>query len=96
MISKHDRRTAHLVAGTAALTAAGSLSSFKVGKEETYALKGNINHSVCRWCYSKMGLDDLCSAAKQMGIKAIDLVGPKDWLYYKSMAWNQLCAMGPK
>ncbi len=43
------------------------------------ALKGRINHSVCRWCYSKIPLDDLCKAAKEMGIKSIDLVGPDEW-----------------
>lgn len=43
------------------------------------ALKGNINHSVCRWCYSKIPLDDLCKAAKAMGIKSIDLTGPEEW-----------------
>ena len=42
-------------------------------------LKENINHSVCRWCYDFLTLDKLCSIAKEIGIKAIDLVGPKDW-----------------
>lgn len=42
-------------------------------------LKGNINHSVCRWCYSKIPLDDLCKAAKAMGITSIDLTGPEEW-----------------
>ncbi|MBO0934232.1 hydroxypyruvate isomerase family protein [Fibrella aquatilis] len=45
----------------------------------TTAMKGNINHSVCRWCYSKIPLDDLCKAAKAMGIKSIDLTGPDEW-----------------
>jgi len=42
-------------------------------------LKGNVNHSVCRWCFSGIPLDQLCAAAKDMGIKGIDLVGPADW-----------------
>lgn len=42
-------------------------------------LKGRINHSVCRWCYSKIPLDDLCKAAKEMGIKSIDLTNPDEW-----------------
>ncbi|QHW00785.1 MULTISPECIES: hydroxypyruvate isomerase family protein [Spirosoma] len=42
-------------------------------------LKGRINHSVCRWCYSKIPLDDLCKAAKEMGITSIDLTGPNEW-----------------
>jgi hydroxypyruvate isomerase len=42
-------------------------------------LKNNINHSVCRWCYSKIPLEDLCLAAKKIGLKSIELVGPADW-----------------
>lgn len=42
-------------------------------------LKGNINHSVCRWCYDFLSLEELCMLAKEIGIGAIDLVGPEDW-----------------
>jgi hydroxypyruvate isomerase len=35
-----------------------------------------INQSVCKWCYGKFSLDELCAIAKKMGIKAIDLIGP--------------------
>ncbi|MEJ6979457.1 TIM barrel protein [Pedobacter sp. P351] len=42
-------------------------------------LKGNITHSVCRWCFDFLSLEELCSISKGMGIKAIDLVGPDDW-----------------
>lgn len=41
--------------------------------------KGNIRHAVCRWTFSQLSLDELCTAAKGMGIEAIDLVGPADW-----------------
>lgn len=42
-------------------------------------LKGNINHSACRWCYGKVSLDDLCKAGKEMGLVAIDLLGPNEF-----------------
>lgn len=42
-------------------------------------LKGNINHSVCRWTYNFLPVDKLCEAVKKIGFSAIDLVGPKDW-----------------
>ncbi len=54
-------------------------------------LKGNINHSVCRWCYSKIPLEDLCKAAKDMGIKSIDLTGPQEWPVLKK--YGLTCAM---
>lgn len=37
-----------------------------------------IHHSVCRWCYDAIPLEDLCIAAKGMGITSIDLVMPED------------------
>ena len=42
-------------------------------------LKGNINHSACRWCYGKIPLDDLCAAGKDMGLVAIDLLNPPEF-----------------
>ena len=63
--------------GAAALT---SLNSFSFSdSEDSYKLKGNINHSVCYWTYNFMPLDELCIAVKKIGFSAIDLVGPKDW-----------------
>jgi hydroxypyruvate isomerase len=40
---------------------------------------GRLNHSVSRWCYAKIPLDDLCESAKAIGYKAIDLLDEKDW-----------------
>lgn len=84
MSEKQNRRSAikSIMAGTAAITAGGVLSSFKTGEiiENTAtALKGNINHSVCPWCYSELTLDQLCGIAKDIGLKGIDLCGPKEW-----------------
>lgn len=42
-------------------------------------LKGNINHSVCRWCYDSVPWDEFCQGVKNIGIPAVDLVQPKDW-----------------
>ncbi len=80
MVNKQSRRSAlkNMITGTVALGAAGALSSFKAS-ESNMELKGNINHSVCPWCYQGITLDELCVAAKKMGITGIDLLGPKDW-----------------
>src|SRR5688572_5653923 len=53
--------------------------------------KGRINHSVCRWCYSKIPLDDLCKASKELGISSIDLTGPSEWETLKK--YGLTCAM---
>jgi hydroxypyruvate isomerase len=42
-------------------------------------LKGNINHSVCRWTYNFLSVEELCGQIKNIGFSAMDLVGPKDW-----------------
>lgn len=57
-------------------------------------LKGRINHSVCRWCYSKISLDDLCKAAKEMGIKSIDLTGPEEWPVLKKYGLTSALPQG--
>jgi len=42
-------------------------------------LKNNINHSVCQWCYGSIPLEDLAIAAKEIGLKSIELLGPDQW-----------------
>ncbi len=66
--------------GTSALLAAPALSMAQVPDiDKPYKLKGNIHHSVCRWTFSYLSLDDLCVAVKEIGFSAIDLTAPKDW-----------------
>jgi len=76
----NSRRTAirNLMLGS---VAASGLSSFTMEDNETFRkkLKGNINHSACRWCYSSIPMEEFCQGAKDIGLKGIDLVGPKDW-----------------
>lgn len=82
MALKETRRKAirNILTGTAALTGTGMLSSFQPDEGRYMKeLKGNINHSVCRWCFNSMSVEELCLAAKKIGLKGIDLVGPKDW-----------------
>jgi len=94
MSNDNSRRAAikNIIAGTAAVTtgslsAAASTSSITAKK-----LKGNIKHSVCRWTYSSLTLDELCTAGKKIGLKAIDLVGPKDWpVLQKYDLYSSMC-----
>lgn len=84
MATQQNRRSAikNIIAGSAAIGASGVLSSFAKSPANTMIadkLKGNINHSVCRWCYAEIPLDELCASAREIGLKAIDLVGPLEW-----------------
>lgn len=67
---------------SAALTAAATPLLSKTARAEGVAsgkLRGDISQSVCRWCYGKIKLEDLCVAAKEMGLTAIDLLDPPDF-----------------
>src|ERR1051325_11322475 len=81
-MNKSNRREALKKIATGAL-AAGTVSelSASVSHEsaESFKMKGNINHSVCAWCYNFLSIEELCKVVKKIGFSAIDLVGPKDW-----------------
>ena len=42
-------------------------------------LKGNIRHSVSKWCFGNYPLDEFCEICKKIGIESIELLDPKDW-----------------
>ena len=70
------------IAGGAAVLAATTQLSKRVQAAEDAlgaGLKGKINHSVCKWCYSGVNLEDLCVAGKDMGLHSIELLGPDEW-----------------
>jgi len=78
------------LAGTlAAASVARGLTA--VGEESPVPLKGNINHSVSRWCFGKVPMEDLCAFCKKIGIKSIELLGPKDFPVIKQFGLT--CAM---
>ncbi len=43
------------------------------------SLKGHVNHSVCKWCYNDVSLEDLCAAGKKMGLQSVELLEVKDF-----------------
>ncbi len=77
------RRTASTIAATALLSQ--RLASAQQG------VKGRVNHSVCKWCYPKVSLEDLCKAGKEMGLASIELLGPSDWPVLAK--YGMTCAM---
>jgi len=68
-----------LAATSVALTTGNVFAGIEKIQEDNYKLKGNINHSVCRWTYDFLSLDELCEVAKKLKLTAIDLIAPKDW-----------------
>ena len=81
-----------LAVGSIAAGGLGSLSSFSKAPDDMKKLKGNVNHSVCRWTFGSLSVDDLCKAVKETGFSAIDLVGPKDWpVLKKHGVFSSMC-----
>lgn len=83
----------NILGGTAALSATLSLTEAFALADQAMgpAMKGKINHSVCRWCYSKVSLEDLCREGKTMGLQSIELLGPNEWPTLKK--YDLTCAL---
>jgi len=83
MTPAQHRRSAikKILLSSAALATTSAISQleFSPHSSELHQLKGNIHHAVCQWTYSFLSLEELCALANTLGIKAIDLIGPKDW-----------------
>jgi hydroxypyruvate isomerase len=80
MNSPMTRRSAlRTFAGGAAAVFAASLAERVAAAEAIPGLKGRIKHSVCKSCLPKASLDDICVAAKEIGITSVDLMPPANW-----------------
>ena len=94
-ISNRRNAIKNILVGSAALGSSSVLTSFttsEIIKDNQLKLKGNINHSVCQWCYGSIPLEDLCIAVKKIGFNAIDLIGPKDWpILKKHGIYSSMC-----
>lgn len=79
-MANHPRRKLlkQIAAGALGMAAWPILSSGDDRKEKP-SLKGRVRHSVCRWTYSFLSLQELCTTAREIGISAIDLIGPSEW-----------------
>ncbi len=53
--------------------------------------KGLINHSVCKWCYKDIPLEEFCVAAKEIGLKSVELLQTSDFELLKKHGLT--CAM---
>jgi hydroxypyruvate isomerase len=81
------------ITGAAGLAVSKSYAMEQFDEEEkSTGLRGNINHSVCRWTYNHLTLDELCILVKKLGFSAIDLIGPKEWdILKKHGIYSSMC-----
>src|SRR3569623_1408950 len=89
-----SRRTAlGRVVGGASVLAAANLSH-RIQAAETALgskLKNRVNHSVCKWCYQAIPLEDICNSAKEIGLQSVELLEVKDFPTLKKH--DLICAM---
>ncbi|MET0391779.1 MAG: TIM barrel protein [Chitinophagaceae bacterium] len=94
-MKKTTRRDAlkHLAAGSLALGAAPLLSATTLtSNNRGMQFKGIINHSVCRWTFGHLTVEQLCQTIKEIGFSAIDLAGPKDWpVLQQNGVYSSMC-----
>ena len=62
-------------ATSAAATVAASLGH-RLQAEDNAAGGAKINHSVCKWCYPKVSMKDICEAGKEFGLQSVELLNP--------------------
>lgn len=86
------------LAGSAAIAATGTFPATIAAQQAAAAppkLKGRIKQSICRWCYGKIPLDDLCKIAAELGYQSVELLGEKEWDVPKKHGLTCAVANGP-
>lgn len=95
MNNSMSRRSAlrKVTGGTVALAAAASMSRRLQAADEAVGskLKYRINHSVCKWCYGNIPLEEFCQAGKKIGLQSVELLVVEDFPTLKKH--DLICAM---
>ena len=87
-----DRRAA--IRTMATVTAAAAMAPnalFAESPSRRVAESPKFKQSLSRWCYSKIPLDTLCDAAKNIGYASVELLDEPDWAVVKQH--GLMCAM---
>ena len=74
------------------LTAVGATLVAVPALAQRVVLRGRVKQSVTRWTYRSMALPDLCRAAADIGLTAIDLLEEPDWSTVRQ--FGLVCSMG--
>lgn len=75
------RRTAlkAMLASGAVASVQGLSASNIFNNSAQEPLKGNIRHSVSKWCFGDIPLDEFCKICKKIGIQSVELLDPEEW-----------------
>ncbi|MCY4171957.1 MAG: TIM barrel protein [Bacteroidetes bacterium] len=76
-------------------TITGLAGTSLLGGTVDRSLRGNINHSVCKWCYPEFSVDELAKASAAMGLKSVELLEPHEWPALEPYRLVCAMSMGP-
>lgn len=71
-----------VLAGGAAMAVSGIPTAVSAAGQATKTsapLRGNIRHSVSKWCFGDIELNEFCEICKRIGIESIELLDPHEW-----------------
>ena len=74
-----DRRTFVQTAGVGV----GAAMLSQAAQVKPVERKLRIKQSVCRWCYSKIPVEDFAKECARLNVQSIDLADAKEWPVYK-------------
>ncbi len=92
----------HLLGGLAAVGAGAALAALPTPAaaavvQQPAKLRGNVNHSVCFWCFNTAGekwdLNTTCRHAAQLGCRSVEIVPPEQWKILEKH--KLICAIAP-
>lgn len=98
MQKKHTRREIlkNIALGSGVIGLGNTLSSFSTVNSfsglQSGPAKEKIRHSVCKWCFPDIPLDDFAKKCSGIGIKGIDLLKPSEWKIVQKYGLE--CSMG--
>ncbi len=57
--------------------------------------RGDLKHSVCKWCYPDSSVDELARNAASFGMQSVELLDPEDWPAVQAQGLTCAMANGP-
>jgi len=83
------------IVGGLGLAALGNRIARGADTAASWSLKGNLKQAITRYSFQRMTLDEICQTVKQLGLSALDHVGPKEWPTLKTHGIvSSLCSSG--
>ncbi len=89
------RRSALVALSGAAGLALGTAGEAQDSPPVSPRLKGRVHHSVCRWCYGDIELEELCAGAASLGLSSVELLNPEEWPVARKHGLTCAMANGP-